>query len=136
MPSSLINPLKVFVEDPAESRRVSLCRYWAHQCRKMLDFEHGHPGQCFRIRYEDMATEPEKFLPGVFRFLAEEWEPSVLDFHRFQHDFGLQDDKILGADGFRARINTYQGWHPEELQQATAVASSTLRALGFDRRDR
>lgn len=121
--------------DPAaradENTRVALARYWAERCRTMLDFEAAHPEQCFRIKYEQIAQEPESVMPGVFQFLGEEWEPEVLDFNKKQHDFGLQDNKIANTKGFTPSIRNYEAWNEQELDEAKAIAGDVLETLGY-----
>ncbi|HVX94985.1 MAG TPA: sulfotransferase [Polyangia bacterium] len=34
------------------------------------------------VRYEELAARPEPIVRNVLRFLGEEWEPGVLEFHR------------------------------------------------------
>ncbi len=51
---------------------------WCDYTGKILDFEAAHPGQVFRLRYEDMVLEPEAALRPLFAFLEVAWEPEVV----------------------------------------------------------
>lgn len=114
------------------SPRFTYARYWAEQCEKMLTFEETHPTQCYRIYYEQCATEPERYLPPLFEFLGEPWDSEVLNFSRKQHDFGLQDSKILETKRFKPRIGTYHSWTEEEIAATKEIAGDTIRRLGYE----
>lgn len=116
-----------------ESTRVCNAAYWVEQCEHMLAFEAAHPTQCFRLRYEDYASEPERFLPPLFAFLGEPWDAAVLRFAEQQHDYGLQDSKVLETREFKPNTGTWHDWPPEELDQARALIAPTLARLGYPR---
>ena len=80
--------------------RISAARYWAAQTRRLLDFEAANPQKCHRIWYEKLCEQPEEVLRPLFEFLGEPWEPEVLEFYRFQHDFGFEDSIIRTRRGF------------------------------------
>ena len=103
-------PAKQYADASDQSPRLTFARYWAEQCEKMMAFEEAHSSQCYRIYYERYATEPEKYLPPLFDFLGEPWEPEVLNFDEKQQDFDLQDDKRY--------------WRPEGLNQVRAITAS------------
>lgn len=111
---------------------LTFARYWAEQCEKMMAFEAAHQGQCFRIYYEQYAKEPERYLPPLFEFLCEEWEPEVLNFNKKQHDFGLQDDNILQDRGFKPSTGNYRKWDADEISAAKEVIGKTMMKLGYE----
>jgi hypothetical protein len=37
---------------------AALAAHWATSARLLLDFEHAHPGNAYRVRYEDVVTDP------------------------------------------------------------------------------
>lgn len=113
------------------SVRVCNAAYWAEQCERMLAFEAAHPGQCFRLRYEDYAAEPERYLPPLFAFLGEPWDAGVLRFAEHRHDFGLQDSKVLESREFKPNTGTWHDWPAEELEQARALIAPTLAKLDY-----
>lgn len=114
-----------------DSTRVCNAAYWVEQCERMLAFEAAHPAQCFRLRYEDYASEPERFLPPLFEFLGEPWDSAVLRFAEHQHDYGLQDSKVLETREFKPNTGTWHDWPPEELEQARTLITPTLARLGY-----
>ncbi len=113
------------------STRVCNAAYWAEQCEGMLAFEATHPAQCFRLRYEDYASKPEQFLPPLFDFLGEPWDAGVLRFSEQQHDYGLQDSKVLDTREFKPNTGTWHDWPTEELEQARTLIAPTLARLGY-----
>ena len=128
----LAGPAKQYADAHNSPPRLTFARYWAEQCEKMLAFEASHPEQCFRIYYEQFARDPEGYIPPLFKFLGEEWEPEVLNFNSKQHDFGLQDNKILETKGFNPSIGNYREWNEEEIAAAKEIAGETMRKLGYE----
>jgi hypothetical protein len=124
-------PAKLYADSVTGSPRVIFSRYWAEQCEKMLRFEEIHPRQCHRIHYEEYASGPEKYLPPLFDFLGEPWEPDVLDFSKKQHDFGLQDSHIDATATFSPKTGTYKSWNKEDLSDAMRIAATTIKKLGY-----
>lgn len=114
-----------------DSVRVCNAAYWMEQCERMLAFEAAHPEQCFRLRYEDYAAEPERFLLPLFAFLGEPWDPAVMRFAEHPHDHGLQDSKILQTRGFQPNIGTWRDWPATDLARARELIGPTLAKLGY-----
>ena len=125
-------PAKEYADAHSDPPRLTFARYWAEQCEKMLAFEAAHPTQCHRIYYEQYAKKPEKYLPPLFEFLGEPWEPDVLNFNKKQHDFGLQDNKILETGGFKPSIGKYREWNADEIAAAKAVTADIMMKLGYE----
>lgn len=114
-----------------DSPRLTNALYWAEQCEKMLAFEAAHPGQCFRIHYEQYASEPARYLPPLFKFLGESWDPAVLRFAEMPHDFGLQDSKVLETRGFQPNTGVYRSWPEADIERARDAIGATLGRLGY-----
>jgi hypothetical protein len=125
-------PAKEYADTHSDPPRLTFARYWAQQCEKMLAFESAHPSQCFRIYYEQYATNPEKYLSPLFEFLDEPWEPEVLNFNKKQHDFGLQDSRILETRGFKPSTGNYRKWDANEIAAAKEVTADTMIKLGYE----
>ena len=125
-------PGRRFAEEYPDSARLTNARYWVEQCEKMLAFEAAHPDQCFRILYEQYSAAPERYLPPMFEFLGEAWDAEVLNFSDKQHDFGLQDSKILEKKGFVPNVNTYESWPQEEVARAWEIVGPAMEKLGYD----
>lgn len=128
----LAGPAKRYVDEYKQSPRLAFAHYWVDQCEKMLAFEDARQDQCFRIHYEQFARNPEAYIPPLFEFLGEEWEPGVLNFNKKQHDFGLQDSKILETNRFKPNIGTYNCWSVEEIAAAKEITADTMMKLGYE----
>ena len=124
-------PGKRYVHLYPASARLCNAAFWADQCEKMLSFEAAHPGQCVRLLYEDLSTEPARHLPPMFAFLGEPWDPAVLRFAETPHDYGLQDYKVLETKRFEPNIGTWKDWPPEEIERAREIVSPVLAKLGY-----
>lgn len=124
-------PGSKYADEYPGSPRLTNARYWAEQCEKMLEFEAAHQDQCFRIHYEQYAADPDRYLPPLFEFLGEPWNPEVLRFTDKQHDFGLQDSKILNTSGFKPNTGTYKSWPKDEIIKAAEITSATMKKLGY-----
>ena len=59
-------------------------------------------------------------------------EAAVLHLNDKQHDFGLQDSKILETNGFRPSVGNYCTWDAEEIIEAKQIAGKTLSKLGYE----
>lgn len=125
-------PARKYADNMSNSPRVKFVRYWSEHCEKMLEFEATHVEQCHRIHYEKFAADPEKFLPPLFEFIGEPWEPHVLRFNESQHDFGLQDDVIASTSKFTPRTGNYKSWTKEEISDAMQFAAPTIGKLGYE----
>ena len=44
------------------------------------------PGRYLEVRYEELVSDPEAKLRGMFEFLDEPWDPVVLDYRQTDHD--------------------------------------------------
>lgn len=130
--NDLGGPAKILADNRTGSPKVNFARYWAEQCEKMLSFEETHPEQCHRILYENYTSEPQKYLPPVFEFLGESWEPNVLQFNEKPHDFGLQDSVIAETSKFIQRSQTYKNWNKADLSNAMLYVSDTIIKLGYE----
>lgn len=121
-----------YAREYKNSPRVAYTRYWVDLCEKMLSFEANHSERCFRLRYEDYVVDPIGYLPPLFAFVGESWEPDVLDFTNQPHDFGLQDNKVLETKGFHPRVGTYKDWPANDLVASAKIAEPTLVKLGYE----
>ncbi len=56
---------------------LALARFWADNAALELAVEERFPGQCHRVRYEDLVTGPERTAAGIFSFLGAGPAPGV-----------------------------------------------------------
>ena len=93
------------------------------------------PGHALELRYEELVVEPERQLRRVCRFLGEEFNPRMLDFH-------LDARQSLPAGGFHGPVRhpltsgRFGRWRHEmsgrDLRLFETVAGSTLAAVGYE----
>lgn len=58
---------------------------WVEQIRSTEALLAERPGSGLRIRYEELATEPDRVVRDVCTFLGLEFEPSMLRYERMEH---------------------------------------------------
>lgn len=69
--------------------------YWCQRTSTLLELEAEEPSRCWRLRYEDMVSDPAAALEPVFHFLGLSWDRSILDsVFEARHDRGMQDHYI------------------------------------------
>jgi hypothetical protein len=59
-----------FVSAHPASPVAAAAAYWASRTDQQLEFEQAHPGQCHRVRVEDLAGSALPVLLGIGDFLA------------------------------------------------------------------
>lgn len=90
----------------------------------------------FELRYEDLVCSPNIVLAGLFGFLGERFDPTVLDFHLV--DRNVDGSEEWSADGVRRPVFTSScgRWRKSlstaELASVMQVAGPVLKELGYD----
>ncbi len=73
---------------------AALIEAWLDQTHKMLALERESPQSIHRITFESLVLRPHDTLPELFRFLAVDWEPEILQrAFVMSHDEGGGDPK-------------------------------------------
>lgn len=76
-----------------EAPNIAIQAYrWKYISRMMLRLEKNYPGRIYRIRHEDLASEPEATLQPLLQFLGLPWDNSILQFHE-------KAEKVAGQTG-------------------------------------
>jgi len=52
------------------SNVAALAAFWATHTEQLIAFEESHPGACRRLRYEDLAAEPDRAADSIAAFLS------------------------------------------------------------------
>lgn len=93
--------------------------YWLNTTQTILAFEEKHPASCYRVRYEDLVTAPEKVVADIFSFLGEQQAPGITrECFRIPHEGnGSGDEKLW----FTADVNT------DSLGRGVIVPSAALQ---------
>jgi Sulfotransferase family len=66
---------------------TSFAELWTSELAQAQEFADGHPDRIRRIRYEDLATDTEGILAGLFEFLGVEADASLLAHCRTEASF-------------------------------------------------
>jgi len=105
--------------------------YWRDQVERIEVFRRRHQERCFLLRYEELCEAPDDVLRRVCVFLGEEYEPSMVEFHTFIHDDGIEDGSVRLSRGIEPAIGTYTEWDKETLKAAILEAQPMLELLGY-----
>jgi hypothetical protein len=81
---------------------MALASFWADSVQTALAAEEQFPGQCVRVRYEDLVTDPEATAAGVFEFLGAAAAPGIS-----QACFSAERERSGPAD--------YKIWHTTKI---------------------
>lgn len=75
---------------------LALARYWLDNATAITETEDKYPERCHRVRYEDLANDPEKVAQEIYRFLGVPPAPGVAQacFSADRERFGPGDHKI------------------------------------------
>jgi hypothetical protein len=106
-------------------------RFWAIQSEKMKDFLSTHPDDCLLVRYESLTEQPEETLRPLFDWLAEPWEPEVLDYNRKPHHKGYEDPDVRRRTDIVANSGNHKKWPPEVQAKVLAECGSMLQYFGY-----
>jgi hypothetical protein len=113
----------------------SLARYWSDNAAAILQLEELMPGQCFRVRYEDLVSAPEEVTAAVFDFLGVSPAPGISKqcFEAEHERFGPADHKIwhtsaITADSIGSGTAVPAGLIPPGL---AASINEQLDRLGY-----
>ncbi|MCA9492519.1 MAG: sulfotransferase [Myxococcales bacterium] len=113
---------------------VAAARYWVELNTRILAFRQAHPERCHTLRYVDLVREPERTLRGVFAFLGESWEPTVLDFNTAAHTGGLEDHHVRTTTTFEDNTGRHRQLPIELQRRMWAVVGPTMRQFGYEDR--
>jgi protein-disulfide isomerase len=118
---------------------LALARYWADHSAAILAVEDKFPGNCHRVRYEDLVADPDAVAGEIFGFLG--LPPvagiSALCFSRERERSGPGDFKIWNTSQITGD-SVGQGWYvPANLIPAplTATINDLADRLGYVRID-
>jgi hypothetical protein len=110
---------------------ASTARYVADTLAAQLAFLDANPDVCLALRYEDLIREPEDQLKRIFAFLREPWDSRVLDYHLFDHNYGVEDPVVRGAAGFIDNTGNWKALNPGQLDRVMSIAGGYVEKLGY-----
>jgi hypothetical protein len=130
-----------YVRSNPESIPYSLVRYWTERTASLQHFVRSHPANAYSIRYEDLVSDPNGTLRGVYEFLGYSWDPIWAseefifskDHSRGRGDYKIQEYKNFvvdtGARGWRLPRGMITG-------PLRAQVDQLLRSLEYPMLDR
>lgn len=105
--------------------------FWKDKNRKIEEFRSQHPVACYRLRYEDVTTDPENTLRPMFEFLGEPWEPQAVEYGNFKHHAGYGDPDVKRRSRVEANSGKYKTWPPEVQRAVREACEPMLSSLGY-----
>jgi Sulfotransferase family len=106
-------------------------RFWAEQNAKIDAFRAEDPEVCFRVRFEELTTDPAAALKPVFRFLGEPWEAEVIHYDRFPHHRGFEDPEVRRRSRIEPNSGRYHVWPPHVQAAVREACEPMLSQLGY-----
>lgn len=103
--------------------------YWRDQVEKIEAFRSKHEQRCFVLHYKDLCRQPAVVLEAMCTFLGEPYETSMIDFHKFHHDDGIEDGRVKFTRGIEPASNKHQPWDAQTLKLVIEQAEPMLSNL-------
>lgn len=117
---------------------------WKFAYRRMQKMKKLHPELIYSLKYEDLATEPERNFGEVCRFLGIDYDPSVMSFYKKKAEvekaYSGSDDLNQVHQSLFNPISTVRMnlWKTEMSQRdiliADLVAGNTAEKAGYKRK--
>jgi hypothetical protein len=114
-----------------DDRFAGYANFWAEQVGKMKSTGVCRSGAAFEMRYEDLVTEPEGILGALFDYLGIPYEPAVIDYHKFDHDKGIEDGIVTIRKGIKPSIKNYLSLPKGRVDGAMKYIGQTMEKLGY-----
>jgi hypothetical protein len=96
----------------------------------------GDTARYMEVRYEDLATEPEREVRRVLAFVGEEFEPGVLEYHRQEHDTPAATESSADQVARPVYASSIGRWKRDlsarELKTFMKFGAETLARLGYE----
>lgn len=119
------------------ARAAGAARYWASLIARGLQAEADAAltGRILRLRYEDLAAQPDKTLRSLCRFIGEEFDPDILKLEKRRPALaGLEletADRLMQPIGTQAVRRWRRDLRPEEASAAFAAYEPLFKMLGY-----
>ena len=104
---------------------------WQREVRDAQRFGRTHP--YLELRYEDLVAEPEARLREVCGFLALDFEPAMLEYHRREDPALYADHPRLAQPPVRDARSWRKEMRGEDAELFEAIAGDLLSELGYER---
>jgi len=123
-----------FYEGHEEDSLLNAAYYVKGAVSCQLGFMKKHKGKCFQVKYEDVVVEPERarsVLQELFSFLGEPWEPGVLEYNNFHHDWGTEDPIVTGTNAIFDNRGKYKILDETKRKKIRPVLREIMDALDY-----
>jgi len=106
---------------------------WSDVTTGLLGFAERHPDNAILLRYEDIVDRPEAGLGGLFAFLGEPWDVSILEVASKKRKVdGIGDWKAYNRSAVdRASLDRWQGLPQPTIDRLVKILGTTLTACGY-----
>lgn len=122
--------------DAVQTARLR-AREWAMtmQVRRRMLEDADLASAYYEIRYEELVAEPERTLRGVFEFIGEPFDPSVLDFYRVPRNVSGTEEwsaQAVQRSIFKSSVGRWRNvLGKAELDAILDEAGEASRELGY-----
>jgi len=134
------NPLDVFHSlyrrgwkfslDRHEDPVISVALYVTEMTASLQQFARLH--DVFVLHYEDLTAEPESTLRPMFDYLHEQWDPGVLEFYRYDHNWGVEDPVVQGSRSIMKNSGNWRSMRRSELDKAVEILRPVMQASRYE----
>jgi hypothetical protein len=118
---------------------LALARYWADHAAAIVAVEDKYPGNCHRVRYEDLVEDPEGVMQEIYSFIGVQPAPGVAEacFSGDRERFGPADHKIwatseISGDSVGRGESVPAGLIVPQVTEAINELAATLGYLPVD----
>lgn len=111
---------------------VGCAKYWRQATERQIAMCEDDSASTFIVSYDEFCERPEAVGRGMFEFLGLPWEPEVLRFHAFSHDFGASDTRARVSRSISAGTGHATQWSQaveEECREITREAAERISTL-------
>ena len=108
-------------------------RYWVEFSRRLWVFSQCIPDRTHWVRYEDLVTDTPATLTALFRFLGEDFDPSMIDsVFDVPHDTGFEFGGIRRRTAIESdRIGKWTDWPAEKIAALWDVVGPMAGKFGY-----
>lgn len=129
-----------------EPHIVSLLAFrWRFHNKKVVALRKKHPDLIYNIRYEDVVSKPELYMRAMCEFLAVDYNPAMLNFHKriAEYSKNLPSSELTRHGSlFSGQIhpNNVSEWKKnmsaKHIKLADLVVGSFAEEMGYERADK
>lgn len=110
---------------------VNSCLYVKKSMESYLQFATDHPHSVYRLKYEDVITNPEAELRKLCGYLDEPFSQQMLEHHKVSHDFGTEDPIARGTSGFRGSVGNWRQLEEDKQAVGKELLGELMGSLGY-----